>query len=69
VFVVLDAPGQLMFDRKGEHTPEILEERRQRYLELGSRFDNVEVVDATQDAASVRVAVEGLVWRTWSRAR
>lgn len=69
VFVVLDAPGQLMFDRKGEHTPEILEERRQRYLELQDRYDNVVVVDATQDAVSVRREVEGLVWRTWSAPR
>ena len=69
VFVVLDAPGQLMFDRKGEHTPEILEERRQRYLELRERYDNVVVVDATQSAEAVRHEVEGLVWRTWSGVR
>lgn len=69
VFVVLDAPGQLMFDRKGEHTPEILEERRQRYLELRDRYDNVVVVDATQDVLAVRREVEGLVWRTWSAER
>jgi thymidylate kinase len=69
VFVVLDAPGQLMFDRKGEHTPEILEERRQRYLELQDRYDNVVVVDATQDVLAVRREVEGLVWRTWSAER
>ncbi|MFC6238980.1 hypothetical protein [Longivirga aurantiaca] len=69
VFVVLDAPGQLMFDRKGEHTPEILEERRQRYLDLRDRYDNVVVVDATNDAETVRREVESLVWRTWSGVR
>lgn len=66
VFVVLDAPGALMFSRKGEHTPGLLEERRQRYLDLSNRYDNVVVVDATQDAEAVRREVERLVWRTWS---
>jgi thymidylate kinase len=66
VFVVLDAPGALMFARKGEHTPELLEERRQRYLDLRERYGNVVVVDATQDAEAVRRDVERLVWRTWS---
>jgi thymidylate kinase len=67
LFVVLDAPGEVMFARKGEHTVELLEERRQRYLELQGRYPNVAVVDATQDAGSVRRDVEDLVWRTWSR--
>ena len=69
VFVVLDAPGQLMFDRKGEHTPELLEERRQRYLDLRDRYDHVVVVDAPNDAETVRREVERLVWRTWSGVR
>ncbi len=55
-----------MFARKGEHTPELLEERRQRYLDLRERYGNVVVVDATQDAETVRRDVERLVWRTWS---
>lgn len=67
LFVVLDAPGEVMFARKGEHTVELLEERRQRYLELQGRYPNVAVVDATQDADAVRRDVEDLVWRTWSR--
>ncbi len=31
--VVLDAPGEMLFDRKGEHSPEILERWRRNYVE------------------------------------
>jgi thymidylate kinase len=34
VIVVLDAPGAALFARKGEQTPALLEEWRQRYLEV-----------------------------------
>lgn len=62
LFVVLDAPGEVMFARKGEHTVEILEERRQRYLDLRERYSALAVIDATQPAAVVLREVEDLVW-------
>ena len=65
--MVLDAPGALMFERKGEHTAEVLEERRQRYLELPQRYDSVAVVDATMSVDEVRACVEDLVWELYQR--
>jgi len=69
LFVVLDAPGEVMFARKGEHTVDILEERRQRYLDLRQRYDRLAVVDATATAAEVRIAVEEMIWQLYSGER
>ncbi len=68
-FVVLDAPGEVMFARKGEHTVEILEERRQRYLDLRERYPHVEVIDATQTADGVLHDVSALIWALYSAPR
>jgi thymidylate kinase len=65
-FVVLDAPGEVMFARKGEHDVETLEERRQRYLDLQDRYPNVAVVDATQSADDVLRDVSALIWSLYS---
>ncbi|CAB4960291.1 unannotated protein [freshwater metagenome] len=66
LFVVLDAPGEVMFARKGEHTVGILEERRQRYLDLRQRYDQLEVVDATASESDVRRIVETLIWQHYA---
>ena len=63
--IVLDAPGQLLFDRKGEHDPETLEAQRQNYLRLARKLRRVEVVDATADPDAVARAVTGAVWRRY----
>lgn len=68
-FVVLDAPGEVMFARKGEHTEEILEERRQRYLDLRDRYPHVAVIDATQTADGVLRDVSALIWSLYSAPR
>jgi thymidylate kinase len=65
--VVLDAPGALLFARKGEQTPEILETERQAYRALAGRLRHAIVVDATQDADAVRRAVTAAVWQRWTR--
>lgn len=59
---MLDAPGELMFARKGEHTVEALERRRQGYLALRDRFPQLVVVDATQPAQVVRRQVTEVIW-------
>jgi hypothetical protein len=64
---VLDAPGEVLHARKGEHTPEKLEEQRQRYLALGSRLPQSVVVDVTRDFGLVRREVVGRIWRRWAR--
>jgi thymidylate kinase len=69
VVVVLDAPGEVMFTRKGEHTVEILEERRQRYLDMAERLPQSVVVDATQPPDVVARTVTQRLWGLFSAAR
>lgn len=45
---LLDAPGEVLFARKGEATPELLEQRRREYRALARLVDHFVVVDATQ---------------------
>jgi thymidylate kinase len=51
---LLDAPGELLFQRKGEHTAEWLEAQRLAYLGLQHRLPQMVVVDGTQPAQEVR---------------
>jgi hypothetical protein len=46
--IYLDAPAEVLIARKGEGTPELLERRRNDYLELRDMFEHFVVVDATQ---------------------
>jgi len=64
--VFLDAPGEVLFARKGEHSPEILEQQRQHYLELRRHLPQMVVVDATRGAEQVRRAVTSLIWRAYA---
>jgi thymidylate kinase len=68
VVVVLDAPGEVMFARKGEHSVEILEERRQRYLDMAGRLPQSVVVDATQPPEQVARVVTQRLWHMFSAA-
>ncbi len=65
--VVLDAPGTVLFARKGEHSPAVLEQWRRGYLSL--RGADVHVVDATRPAEDVVRDVSRLVWRERARRR
>jgi thymidylate kinase len=47
VVIFLDAPGPVLFERKGESTPEELERRRQAFLRQGARMRRFVRVDAT----------------------
>jgi hypothetical protein len=46
--VFLDAPGALLFARKGESTPDELERRRQAFLRVGEKIPGFVRVDATR---------------------
>lgn len=61
--VMLDAPGETLFARIGEHSIHSLEEQRQGYLELRSRIPRLVVVDATRKPEVVRREVTGLIWQ------
>jgi len=51
--VCLDAPGDVLFARKGEASPGWLEQRRQQYLALGAVVPAFAVVDADRPLSSV----------------
>ncbi len=60
--VLLDAPGELLLKRKGEHTAEWLESQRLAYLALKDRIPQMVVVDATQSLEAVQREVTSLVF-------
>ncbi len=55
--VFLDAPGELLFARKGELTVEELERRRQAFLAIGRDVPGFVRVDATRPLPEVYAAV------------
>lgn len=63
--LVLSAPGEVMFRRKGAYTPEQLESWRQHFLSLERRLPNLEVVDTTRPLDIVRNDVIGRIWRRY----
>jgi thymidylate kinase len=46
--IYVDAPAEVLFARKGEKTPEELENRRQAFLRQGTQVRNFVRVDGTQ---------------------
>jgi thymidylate kinase len=62
---ILDAPGQVMYDRKGEWSPYELEVQRAHFLSLRDRLANVEVVDASRDPTAMRRDVLDRIWRQY----
>lgn len=63
--IVLDVPGEVMFERKGDLSPEILEAQRQKFLTLKDRIPDLLVVDATHDAETVRREVTEFLWQRY----
>jgi thymidylate kinase len=59
--ILLDAPAQVLFDRKGEGTVESLERKRQEYLALAPHVRRFEVVDATRPVDAVVTDVVALI--------
>jgi len=68
VLLVLDVPGDVMFARKGEHSPELLESWRNDYLILAGRLRGSRVVDAAQPAEAVQRLATGIIWDCFSPA-
>ena len=65
--VFLDAPGEVLYARKGEHSPAILEQQRQHYLGLQAHLPQMVVVDATNNADQVRRSVTSLIWQWYAK--
>lgn len=66
LIVVLDAPGDLLYARKGEHNSQHLERQRQSYLNLQRQLPQTVIIDATRSADQVRREVIALIWRSYS---
>ena len=66
LILVLDAPGEILYSRKREHGPAVLEEQRQGYLQLKERLPQMVVIDATSDPEHVRRKVTAVIWRHYA---
>lgn len=66
---LLDAPGRLMYQRKGEDSPEVLEAQRERFLALAGRIPRLRVVDATRPRDAVRREIVQQIWRGYVAGR
>lgn len=61
--MMLDAPGKVLYERKGEHSPEVLEHQRRVFLRLADKIPNMRIVDATQNAECVLRNTLEEIWR------
>ncbi len=61
LLVFLDAPAELLHARKGEGTLEVLERRRQEYLQLRDVVADFARVDATRPEAEVAAEIAQLI--------
>jgi thymidylate kinase len=59
--IYLDSPAEVLFARKGEKTPEELENRRQAFLRQGTQVRNFVRVDCTQPLEKVCAEVCKLI--------
>ncbi len=64
--VYLDAPADVLYQRKQEHSPEQLERQRQRYLKILDGVARTAVVDARHGPDEVRRQVAAVIWRRYA---
>jgi thymidylate kinase len=64
--VYLDAPAETLYQRKQEHSPELLERQRQRYQQILDGFTRTAVVDARHGPDEVRRQVVAAIWRRYA---
>jgi thymidylate kinase len=67
--IFLDAPPEVLFSRKGEGTLELLEQRRQEYLQIQKKVERFATVDATQPMDEVADQICNLVIDFYSSKR
>jgi thymidylate kinase len=65
--VLLDAPSELLYARKGEHDVALLEQQRKAYRALVSRRPRAVVVDASREVEAVRPEIVAAIWREYVR--
>ena len=66
LILVLNAPGEVMYRRKRAYTAAQLEDWRQHFLRLRTRFPDLEVIDATLPLDRVRAEVFERIWRQYA---
>jgi thymidylate kinase len=64
--VLLDVPAEVMWARKGEHSPAVLDARRRLYLDLARRTPGFAVVDGTRTPSEVQREVSALAWSVYA---
>ncbi|PFG19538.1 phosphotransferase [Serinibacter salmoneus] len=64
LILVLDAPGSVMYQRKREHSPQILEEWRQEYRRIAEEHPRAHLLDATATPGQTLASATRIVWRT-----
>lgn len=68
MMILLDAPADVMYARKGEHGLVELQLRREAYLTMTRRFPQMVVIDAEQSREAVRRQATELIWQGWSQS-
>jgi thymidylate kinase len=68
LMILLDAPVELMYERKGEHGVAELQLRRKAYHAMSKRFAQMVVIDAEQSRDEVRQQATKLIWEKWSQS-
>ena len=63
VVIVLDAPAEVLFARKPEHSLERIEDQRRRYLSLAGHLERAYVVDASAPLDEVARGVTSIAWK------
>ncbi len=66
--LLLDAPGEILFARKGEHSAEWIDRQRAGYMKLKPVLPQMTVIDASQDADTVKNEATYLIWNSYRKA-
>jgi hypothetical protein len=64
--LVLSAPGEVMYERKGSYNPKQLEDWRQHFLALRYRIPQLQIIDATRTKDEVRADVVERIWQRYA---
>lgn len=64
--LLLDVPGKVMYQRKGELDSKTLEYQRQRFLALCQRIPRLQVLDATTSPEAMRIEAMDRLWRLYA---
>jgi thymidylate kinase len=63
IVVLLDAPGEVLFRRKGEHSPDYLERQRIAYRRMHKLIPNLVQMDATRSESELTRDLTAILWR------